>query len=145
MKQSERIARISERKRFKRASRLRSSLDFARLRREGRRVGGSYLAISYAASSPAHDTAAMVKEQPVRVGFSVSKRVGGSVTRNRVKRRLREVVRVRLTSLAPGWDIVISARPAAANARYETLDAEVGGLLERAGLARHTRDQDSRP
>lgn len=87
----------------------------------------------------------MVKEQPARVGFSVSKRVGGAVVRNRVKRRLREAVRVRLTSFHPGWDIVISARPAAANADYATLDAELGGLIERARLARNTRDQDSRP
>lgn len=87
----------------------------------------------------------MVKEQPVRIGFSVSKRVGGAVVRNRVKRRLREAVRGRLTLLPPGWDIVISARPAAANADYATLDAELGELLERARLVRHTRDQDSRP
>lgn len=144
MKQSERIERISGRERFGRDNRLRSSLDFARLRREGRRVGGAYLALSYA-SRPIPDGAAVVKEQPVRVGFSVSKRVGGAVVRNRVKRRLREAVRVRLTSLPAGWDIVISARPAAANADYATLDAELGGLFERARLARHLRDQDSRP
>lgn len=87
----------------------------------------------------------MLKEQPVRVGFSVSKRVGGAVVRNRVKRRLREAVRVRLTSLPPGWDIVISARPAAATVDHATLDAELGVLLGRARLARDTRDQDSRP
>lgn len=144
MKQFERIERISGRERFARANRLRSSLDFARLRRDGRRVGGAYLALSYA-RQPAPEGAPMVKEQPARVGFSVSKRVGGAVVRNRVKRRLREAVRVRLTSFHPGWDIVISARPAAANADYATLDAELGGLIERARLARNTRDQDSRP
>jgi ribonuclease P protein component len=144
MKQSERIERISSRGRFTRANRLRSSLDFARLRREGRRVGGAYLALSYAAR-PAPGGMAVVKEQPVRVGFIVSKRVGAAVVRNRVKRHLREAVRVRLTSLPPGWDIVISARPAAANAGYETLDAEIDRLLDRARLARHSKDQDSRP
>lgn len=110
-------------------------------------MGGVYLALSYA-SRQAPDAAATVKEQPVRIGFSVSKRVGGAVVRNRVKRRLREAVRVRLTSLTPGWDIVVSARPAAASAPFETLDAEIGALLQRAGLAprpRDSKDQDSRP
>ncbi|HKV84068.1 MAG TPA: ribonuclease P protein component [Ktedonobacterales bacterium] len=145
MKHSERIARISGRERFQRANRLRSPLDFARLRRDGRRTGGSLLAVSYA-PRPAPDPVAHAEAKPpVRVGFIVSKRVGGAVVRNRVKRRLREGVRARLTTLAPGWDIVVNARPAAATAEYGALTAELGALFERAGLTRDTRDQDSRP
>lgn len=145
MKHSERIARISGRERFQRANRLRSSLDFARLRRDGRRTGGATLAISYA-RRPSPDPATPAGgEPPVRVGFIVSKRVGGAVVRNRVKRRLREVVRARLTTLAPGWDIVVNARPATATAEYRALAAELSALFERAGLTRDTKDQDSRP
>jgi ribonuclease P protein component len=128
---------------------LRSPLDFARLRRDGRRTGGATLAISYA-RRPAPDQGSgpatpAGDEPPVRVGFIVSKRVGGAVVRNRVKRRLREVVRARLTTLAPGWDIVVNARPAAVTAEYGALAAELGALFERAGLTRDTRVQDSRP
>lgn len=67
-----------------------------------------------------------------RYGFSVSRQVGKAVTRNRVKRRLREILR--LTPLEPGWDIVFIARPVAAAADYASLKESVRGLLSRAGL-----------
>jgi len=67
-----------------------------------------------------------------RYGFSVSRRVGKAVIRNRVKRLLREILR--LTPLEPGWDIIFIARPAAASADYANLDKSVVGLLSRARL-----------
>ena len=67
-----------------------------------------------------------------RYGFSVSRRVGKAVVRNRVKRLLREIFR--LTPLEPGWDIVFIARPAAATADYASLKKAVEGLLSRARL-----------
>jgi ribonuclease P protein component len=67
-----------------------------------------------------------------RYGFIVSKRVGGAVVRNKVKRRLREILRSQL--LKPGMDIIVSARARAAEADYETLGASVQALLARAGL-----------
>ena len=68
-----------------------------------------------------------------RCGFSVTKKVGKAVERNRCKRLLREIVRAQ--SLRPGWDIVFILRPAASGVGYRGLEASVTGLLERAGLA----------
>ena len=67
-----------------------------------------------------------------RYGISVSKRIGKAVVRNRVKRRLREILRV--TPLKPGWDIVFIARPAAASVDYVSLKRAAEGLLTRAHL-----------
>jgi len=69
-----------------------------------------------------------------RYGLSVSKRVGKAVTRNRVKRLLREVLR--LTPLEPGWDIIFIARSGAASANYAELEKSVVSLLSRARLLR---------
>jgi ribonuclease P protein component len=67
-----------------------------------------------------------------RLGFAVSRRVGKAVVRNLVKRRLREIVRQ--TPLRPGWDIVLTARVAAARADYASLGRSVRELMSRAGL-----------
>jgi ribonuclease P protein component len=67
-----------------------------------------------------------------RYGFTVSRRVGKAVVRNRVKRRLREILRQ--TPLQPGWDIIFIARIPAATADYISLGDSVKTLLLRAGI-----------
>jgi ribonuclease P protein component len=71
-----------------------------------------------------------------RYGFAVGKRVGNAVTRNRVKRRLREMLRLMPTK--SGWDIVFIARPRAGAVGYRELKLEVGRLLHSARLASKT-------
>jgi ribonuclease P protein component len=67
-----------------------------------------------------------------RYGFSVTKRLGKAVQRNRVKRLLREIMR--LQSLKPGWDIVFMARSAAVDADYHQLESAIIKLLAQARL-----------
>lgn len=76
-----------------------------------------------------------------RLGISVSKRVGGSVTRNRVRRRLREIFR-RSRELfgSRAADVVLNARPSASEATFEELSQEYRSLLTRS----LTRSADSR-
>ncbi len=72
-----------------------------------------------------------------RLGFSVSKRVGKAVVRNKVKRRLREILRP--VSLRPGRDIVFIARPPAAVADFAALGDAALELLARADLVETAR------
>lgn len=65
-----------------------------------------------------------------RFGFSVSKRIGNAVVRNRVKRRLRELVRQ--MHIPDGWDIVFIARAPLAHATYQDTQRAVEDLSGRA-------------
>jgi ribonuclease P protein component len=67
-----------------------------------------------------------------RAGFVVPKPVGGAVVRNRVKRRLRHLVRERIDQLPPGTDLVVRALPAAADRSYRGLAADLDAALEAA-------------
>jgi ribonuclease P protein component len=104
------------------AHRLRTREDFARALRSGRRVPGRLLILHVAAAG---------SQDPPRAGLAVSKAVGNSVLRHRVARRLRHLLRERITDLPDGTLLVVRAMPAAATASF----ADLAGALD-AGLAR---------
>lgn len=58
-----------------------------------------------------------------RLGLTVGKAIGTAVVRNRVKRRVREIFRLRKPWVPEGYDLVVRAAPASAGARYWDLDA----------------------
>ncbi len=66
----------------------------------------------------------------LKVGFSVSRKVGKAVVRNRVKRRLRECFRPCLGDVKPGLYIIV-ARPSAAEATFQSLQRDVAYLLKK--------------
>lgn len=69
-----------------------------------------------------------------RVGFSVSKRIGKAVVRNRAKRLISEAVRLRVDLISPGWDIVFIARRGIAESDYWAIERSVHHLLVSAHL-----------
>ena len=69
-----------------------------------------------------------------RVGITVSKKLGGAVVRNRVRRRLREVYRIHESRFLPGFDIVIVARSRGVDASFQELCTAYLSLAEKAGI-----------
>jgi ribonuclease P protein component len=115
-------------------SRMRRAEDFRRVLRTGRRTGGSLVAghLLLANGSHAAGTDGAVRSgDPAKVGFIVSRAVGSAVVRNRVKRRLRELMRRRLASLPGGCLLVLRAHPAAARARQADLAVDLDLVLEK--------------
>ena len=106
--------------------RLRSSADFAAvLRGSGGARAGSTMVVVHATQADAR------AGLPPRVGFVVSKAVGGAVVRNRTKRRLRALLASRLDLLPTGTDVVVRANPVAAQANSAQLGEELDGALGR--------------
>ncbi|QOC94532.1 ribonuclease P protein component [Micromonospora craniellae] len=133
------------------AQRLRRSIDFAAAVRGGRRVGRGTLVVHL--TLPVTPGAADVAPEPARggaeedsvpvsrAGFVVSKAVGPAVVRNRVRRRLRHLIRERLAALPAGSTLVVRALPAAADVTYQRLGADLDAALAaaRAGRGRRPR------
>jgi ribonuclease P protein component len=114
-----------------RTQRLRSRRDFAAVYQRGRSWSNQVLAIRVLPNSLPRS----------RFGFAVGKRVGSAVTRNKVKRRLREAVRA-LGSIG-GWDVVVIARPMAAETDYAGLRRALTSLFRRAGVAPERTNEDT--
>ena len=69
-----------------------------------------------------------------RVGVTVSKKLGGAVVRNRVRRRLREVYRLNESRFAPGWDIVVVARSRCIKGDFRKITEAYLSLAQKAGI-----------
>ena len=103
--------------------RLTDSPEFERVYRQGTAYRGRLFSVH--AFPNEHGTP--------RLGLSVSRKVGNAVTRNAVRRRLREVFRSCVSETSRELDLVVSARPAAADATFEELREEFGKSLDRVG------------
>ena len=106
--------------------RLRANADVERLRREGRSLAHPLLVLSVLPN----------ELECSRFAFAVGRRIGKAARRNRIKRRMREAVRLRLQSdqLAAGWDVLLIARRPILDASFQQVDEAIGLLLRRANL-----------
>ena len=108
---------------MQRQYRIRKNGQFQYVFRKGKGLGCREMSLTF------------VRAGRMQVGFSVSKKVGNAVTRNRVKRRMRECFRLQMHTLKNGF-YVFAARPAAAEASYAQLEKAMNGLLRRHQLYR---------
>lgn len=67
-----------------------------------------------------------------RFGWSIKRAIGTAVRRNRIRRRLREILRLHRQEIAPGWDIVIHPRRSVAEMKFSQLEGALLELLPRA-------------
>jgi ribonuclease P protein component len=111
-------------------NRLRRREDFATAVRRGRRAGRPLLVV-HLRSGATNPHAPGESAPPARAGFVVSKAVGGAVVRNQVKRRLRHLVRDRLSELPPGSLVVVRALPGAGDADHAQLARDLDAALQR--------------
>lgn len=72
--------------------------------------------------------------ETTRIGIAASKKLGKAVVRNKVKRRLREAMKLYRPRIAEGWDLVFAARGRAADTTFQEICRAVYTVLGRAGL-----------
>ena len=109
---------------MKQRYRVRQNQRFQEIRRLGRSYSNELLVLCILPNNLPYS----------RFGFAVSSRIGNAVTRNRIKRRLREAMRLRMNAIKPGWDLVFIARNPIRSADYHQMDAACARLLRRAHL-----------
>lgn len=104
--------------------RLRKRRDFNYTYRKGKSLANSSLVLVYKKN----------RLEVTRFGFSISKKYGNAVQRNKIKRRLKEICRLRLDKIKTGYDLIFIARIGARDASFTKLESKVENLIKRAGL-----------
>ncbi|MFA7411505.1 MAG: ribonuclease P protein component [Tissierellaceae bacterium] len=107
--------------------RLRTSMEFKRVYGGGKNYWNKYL-ILYVRKNNLDFT---------RIGYSVSKKVGNSVVRNKIRRRMKEIYRLKLSNIKDGYDLVIIPKKNAGNISYMELESamlhifKLGDIIEK--------------
>ena len=105
---------------FPREARLVRRGEFDAVYRAGKRRSSSHFTVFFRAN-----------QLPVsRFGFSIKKALGGAVVRNRIRRRIREIVRCHRMELPVGWDIVIHPKSSVGRAEFAGLTADLVRLMK---------------
>ncbi len=105
---------------MRKENRLTRREDFRKVYRFGSTKFGRYLVLHFLP----------IEENELKIGISVSKKVGNAIVRNRVKRRIREIVRLNLGNLPVQHFVVIGAKVKSKDASYQQLEKDFKRLLE---------------
>ncbi|HYN15837.1 MAG TPA: ribonuclease P protein component [Terriglobales bacterium] len=107
--------------RFSRPARLRKHADFEKVYRSGQRLFSAHMTVFFLRSDSG----------PARVGFTVPRALGAAVERNRIRRRMREAVRLNLRDLGDAVDVVIHPKESALAADFARLREEMARAFAR--------------
>jgi ribonuclease P protein component len=105
---------------YPRGARLVRKADFDAVYRNGKRRSSSHFTVFLKANELPES----------RFGFSIKRALGGAVVRNRMRRRIREVIRLHREEISAGWDFVIHPKPNVENAPFAVLENDLVRLLE---------------
>lgn len=105
-------------------NRLKKNKQFSYIYKHGQTKHTSILSLSFVKT----------KFKPFKVGFTVSKKIGKSVVRSKVKRRLREAFRTFINDVNPNYNYIFIARTGIENANFEEIKSAMKCVLQKSGL-----------
>ena len=111
---------------LKSINRLRKRKEFAYLYNNGTAKHSEHLTLVYLPT----------KHRPLKVGFSISKKIGKAHTRNLIKRRLRAIMREKVNMLPDNYNMVIIAKAGVDNISYSQMQEELSLVIAKTGLKR---------
>lgn len=109
---------------LKRVNRLRKRYQFNYIYKSGTKFSGRAVTLFVSTS----------KTKAIKVGFAVSKKLGSAVTRNKIRRRLREIVFKQIPSLKQNYNIIVMARENILDFSFLEISADFDRLTQKAGL-----------
>ena len=121
------VAPQNAKKKFPKGRRLLRHADFERVYKKGRRHFATHMTVFYLRREA--DEQQAVPSQ-LRIGFTVRKVLGGAVQRNRMKRRLREAVRLQAIQPPAGVDVVINPKASLLTADFAELKGEIAKAFQ---------------
>ena len=109
---------------IKKENRLKKNKHFNYIYKNGNHISSSALVLYFLPS----------KTKSIKVGFAVTKKVGHAVVRNKIRRRLREIVRIHLPNLKQSYNIIVVARENILNFSFEELNHQYANLIKKADI-----------
>jgi ribonuclease P protein component len=127
--------------RFPRTAKLLKHSDFQRVYKSGKRHFSGSMTVFYLPRPDAADAGP-------RIGITVSRALGGAVDRNRIKRRMREAIRLHLAALTSSMDLVFNPKKVVATVAFAALEQEVSRsfeVIEKAAARMQAKERSNAP